>query len=109
MSRNQRSPEAQQYRKLYKTSRWQKLRARQLRHYPLCSKCQARGQVTPATVADHIEPHKGNEHLFFHGPLQSLCAPCHSGAKQSEERRGYSTEIGLDGWPTCPSHPANSR
>ena len=104
--RNQRSAEAEQWRKLYKTSRWQKLRARQLRHEPLCSMCQARGEVTPATVADHVVPHKGDERLFFQGATQSLCAPCHSGAKQSEERRGYSTEVGLDGWPVSPHHPA---
>ena len=106
MRRDRRSPEAQQYRRLYKTSRWQKLREQQLRRHPLCAKCQARGHVTPATVADHIEPHKGNERLFFQGALQSLCASCHSSAKQAEEHRGYSTEIGLDGWPVDGKHPA---
>jgi len=107
--RDRRSPEAQQYRRLYKTSRWQKLREQQLRHHPLCLMCQARGEVTPATVADHVTPHRGDKRLFFHGALQSLCASCHSSAKQAEERRGYSTEIGLDGWPVDGKHPANKR
>jgi hypothetical protein len=58
------------------------------------------GIVTIATVADHVEPHRGNMDLFWHGPLQSLCATHHSGAKQSAEATGRKMTItGHDGWP----------
>lgn len=59
-----------------------------------------------ATVADHITPHRGDHTLFFdYENTQSLCDHCHSSAKQSEERIGYSKEIGIDGLPIDPKHP----
>lgn len=107
MRRDQRSKAAEAYRRWYWTPRWRALAAAQLRAEPLCSTCKARGRYTPATVCDHIEPHKGNETAFWCGPFQSLCKPCHDGAKQQAERRGYSTDVGPDGWPIDPRHPAN--
>lgn len=83
------------------------MRAKQLRHHPLCKYCMARGWVMAATVVDHVVPHRGNSHLFFNGELQSLCASCHSSAKQQEDLRGYALEIGVDGVPVDPKHPAN--
>jgi len=70
--------------------------------------------VTPASVADHIKPHRGSLALFYDpANLQSLCdqSPfrCHSSAKQSEERLGYSKAVGIDGFPIDPTHPANKR
>lgn len=100
--RNQRSPEAERYRKLYKTARWLKIRARQLQASPLCVMCLKAGQVTAATVCDHTVPHRGDEALFWSGPFQSLCAHHHSSAKQSEERTGKPKRIvafDADGWP----------
>ena len=38
---------------------------------------------------------------------QALCKSHHDGAKQSEDRRGYSTAVGADGWPLDPRHPVN--
>lgn len=101
-----RSSKAQAYRRWYKTTRWQRRRDTQLRHQPLCAMCEARGRITAATVADHVTPHRGDEHLFFRGELQSLCDACHSGAKQSEERIGYSKAVGEDGFPIDPRHPS---
>lgn len=69
--------------------------------------CKERGIITPATVADHIEPHRGDPDLFWNGELQSLCAPDHNKIKQIIETHGYSPEIGLDGWPTDERHPVN--
>ena len=67
-----------------------------------------RGIVTLATIADHIEPHKGDEDLFFDpSNLESLCKHCHDSTAQSEERLGYSKEIGVDGWPIDLRHIAN--
>ena len=57
---------------------------------------------------DHIVPHRGDHKCFWDRKnWQALCRSCHDGAKRSEERRGYSTDIGADGWPVDPRHPAN--
>lgn len=79
------------WRALYSTSRWQRIRERQLGDHPLCAMCWGDEVVTPATVCDHVEPHGGDEVKFFAGPFQSLCKPCHDSTKQAEEaaeRRG---------------------
>lgn len=103
MKRNSRlrSTEAEAWQHLYKTARWQKLRAVQLAAYPLCRMCLEDGRLTPASVADHVKAHKGNEELFFDlRNLASLCAPHHNSVKQSEERRGQAIKPrGADGWP----------
>lgn len=108
---SERSPEAALYRKHYSTKRWREIRADQLRKEPCCRMCAAHGRVTAATVCDHIEPHRGDMEKFWAGPFQSLCDDemyrCHSSKKQSEERLGYSTEIGRDGYPIDPKHPFN--
>lgn len=84
---------------LYNSRAWRKRRAEQLRHEPLCRYCQRIGKVTEATVADHIEPHRGDLTKFA-GPIQSLCKPCHDSVKAREE--GGNPIIGCDeaGWPT---------
>jgi 5-methylcytosine-specific restriction protein A len=62
-----------------------------------------------ATVVNHRKPHKGNWSLFIDATNhESTCKPCHDGPIQSEERRGFSREVGVDGWPTSPAHPANA-
>lgn len=102
---DQRSDQAQAYRRLYKTARWQKLRARQLAEHPLCVMCADQGRVTPATVCDHVDPKtKMNPDRFFDGPFQSLCDDpryrCHSSGKQRIEKGGKPrVTIGIDGWP----------
>lgn len=54
----------------------------------------------PATVCDHVDPHRGDEVKFFSGPFQSLCADCHDTDKQRIERGGKARPvIGADGWP----------
>ena len=57
-----------------------------------------RSQIT----SSHI---KGDQQKFFFGELQSLCKLHHESAKKREEARGYSTQIGADGWPVDPRHP----
>jgi hypothetical protein len=91
----------------YGKMRWRRMAKAQLREHPLCVMCLQRGQVIPATVADHVEPHRGDEHAFWFGKLQSLCVPCHNHHKRFEEMRGYTTDIDASGWPTDPRHPAN--
>lgn len=93
---------------LYNTTRWQALRDQQLQRHPLCAMCAEQGRVVAAAVVDHVRPHKKDLNLFFDaGNLQSLCKAHHDATKQREERLGYSIEVGADGWPTDPRHPAN--
>ena len=62
---------------------WEKARADYLAAYPSCRRC---GQK--AVLVDHIQtirtaPHRRLDRTNF----QSLCTPCHSGAKQAQDRR----------------------
>ena len=93
--------------RLYKKERWRKIARAQLQKHPLCKFCLELGQVTPATVADHVEPHKGDPMKFWFGALQSLCKQHHDSGKRNIELHGYSDDVGDDGWPTDPKHPAN--
>ena len=108
---NKRSTTADEYRKLYYTKRWKQLRVKILtRDSYQCQKCKTAltdGRSNPhSAVVHHKTPHKGNLELFYDPiNLEAVCWKCHSGALQSEEVLGYSTEIGLDGWPTDENHP----
>jgi 5-methylcytosine-specific restriction protein A len=85
----------------YKTARWQRLRRQQLEREPLCWMCKRDGRVTPATVANHKTPHRGDPELFWRGVLDSLCKPHHDSEQQSREKGGKPRQaIGSDGWPT---------
>lgn len=87
---------------LYNSRRWRKRRAAQLQAHPLCAICQRLGATTVATVADHVEPHRGDEVKFWNGELQSLCAICHDGAKQQYEATGRMRGCDVDGIPLDP-------
>ncbi|GAA3721192.1 HNH endonuclease signature motif containing protein [Oceanisphaera sediminis] len=67
--------------------KWQQARAKFLAEHPLCRYCLERDNiVTPATVVDHIVPHRGDSKLFWRrSNWQSLCARHHSSDKQREE------------------------
>ncbi|MFC0217820.1 HNH endonuclease [Pseudochelatococcus lubricantis] len=68
-------------------SAWDKARASYLASHPTCIRCGA-----PATVVDHVIPHRGDRALFWNKVnWQQLCVQCHSGWKQSQERRYAST------------------
>jgi 5-methylcytosine-specific restriction protein A len=97
------------HRDWYQLERWRKLAKAQLRREPLCARCLDAGRVTLAKVADHVVAHGGDWNRFLLGELQSLCASCHSGAKQFEEVHGYYRDIGLDGFPLDPRHPVYRR
>lgn len=61
--------------------RWRARRASFLAKNPLCVMCLAEtpSRVTPATEADHITPHKGDQVLFDDdNNLQGLCKMHHS-------------------------------
>ncbi len=113
------------HRRLYNSTRWRKMRAAHLKTEPICRYCKARGFVNDGTrtatgaqqtigrrrslIADHIEQHHGDPEKFWNGELQTLCADHHDIAKQGEEHRGYSTQIGDDGWPVDSRHPAGAK
>ena len=69
--------------------KWQQARAGYLRKHPICTDPFGYhgGRPTPATVVDHIEPHKGDMELFwdFENNVQSLCAACHN----TKTAKGY--------------------
>lgn len=72
-------------------SRWQRFREGYLRRHPLCSFCERRGLVTPATVIDHIETiADAPARRFDEDNLRPLCKPCHDAhtmRAQNERRR----------------------
>lgn len=104
---DRRSAEAQRYRWLYGTSAWAALRERKLSETPLCERCSTATRPVPATVVNHREAHKGDRRLFFSWDnLESVCAPCHDGPIQREERLGFSPKVDAMGWPVDPGHPA---
>ena len=95
-----------EHKKLYATARWEKLRAHQLSREPLCAFCLQQNIITPATVVDHVVPHRGDNDLFYNSSnLQSMCKYHHDSEKQAIEKRGYSNRISEDGWPVDKSHP----
>lgn len=70
--------------------KWQKYRKSFLKANPLCAECITKGQVTAATVVDHITPHRGDQVLFWDtANHQPLCKRCHD-QKTALETRGES-------------------
>lgn len=109
MVKRDRSAAAAAWHNWYGLKRWKDRRADQLGREYLCRMCEAMGRVIPATVADHIVAHKGDETLFWDGELQSLCQPCHDAGKARQERGGWDSACDQDGYPIDPQHPANRR
>lgn len=95
-----RSPEAMVYRAWYNTARWRRRRKVQLRAEPFCAMCLDQlGVYTAASVADHIEPHKGDPVKFWEGKLQSLCKPHHDRHKKLIEAGRPVLGCDETGWP----------
>ena len=58
--------------------RWKAARRAYLQRNPLCEECRRAGKLTPATVVDHIVPHRGDMRLFWDKTnWQPLCKDCH--------------------------------
>ena len=98
--------------KLYDRAAWKRLRLEQLRREPFCVFCARSGRQVPATVCDHIKPHRGDESLFFDPQnLQSTCVKCHDGIKQQAEKRNFAPGSlrggDTNGIPFDPSHHWN--
>jgi 5-methylcytosine-specific restriction protein A len=70
--------------------RWRWASKAFLDRYPYCgdrarglpavmSRCRELGLNTPASVVDHVDPHKGDQQKFWsEDNWQSACASCHS-------------------------------
>lgn len=84
--------------------RWQRARAVFLVEHPLCLYCERMGRITPATVVDHVIPHKGDRDLFWSPDnWQALCKPCHDSVKAREERSGEVFGCNVNGQPISPA------
>ena len=58
--------------------RWQQASKAFLAAHPLCAECERQGEVTAATVVDHIRPHRGDMTVFWDSDnWQPLCKRCH--------------------------------
>jgi 5-methylcytosine-specific restriction protein A len=69
--------------------RWRRARLAFLTRHPLCASCQALRRVVPATVVDHLVPHRGDQRLFWDKRnWQGLCKSCHDAKTAREGRWG---------------------
>lgn len=85
--------------------KWQKARASFLRAHPLCGFCLNVGRLIPASVVDHIEPHRGDLALFWdRDNWQSLCKQCHDSHKQRAEKSGHVVGCDEAGIPLDTAH-----
>ncbi|KHF41466.1 HNH endonuclease [Halalkalibacter okhensis] len=68
-------------------SRWRKARKQFLNAYPICKHCEKKGKIAPATVVDHITPHRGDQRLFWdESNWQPLCKKCHDRKTRTEDQ-----------------------
>lgn len=64
-------------------TKWQRESKAYLATHRTCVRCGS-----PSTLVDHVIPHKGDQRLFWsRSNWQAMCTPCHSRAKQTDERR----------------------
>ena len=80
------------WRSWYSLQSWRRRAHHQLRLKSLCALCAEQGRVTPATIADHHPPHKGDYNAFILGPLRSLCRDCHN-RQWAVDAGGYCSDI----------------
>jgi 5-methylcytosine-specific restriction protein A len=77
----QRTERAAAWLALYNDRRWKRYRLSYLADHPLCCDPFGRhaGRLIPATVVDHITPHRGDVTLFWDGDNhRALCGGCNS-------------------------------
>lgn len=73
---------------------WKKHRDQFLLEHPLCVECRRKGYVMPATVVDHIVPHKGDKDLFWNkSNWQPLCETHHNIKTASEDRGAWMPQV----------------
>lgn len=68
-------------------SKWRKESKRFLATHPFCERCKKDGRLVPATVVDHIVPHRGDRLLFWnYSNWQALCKCCHDKKTMQEDK-----------------------
>ena len=98
--------------------RWRRARSRYLAEHPWCARCLVEGRLTPATVVDHMEPHRGDERLFWDQDQWQVLCKQHHDAKTVRDGRWGQRQLsdgaarsiyGCDvhGMPLDPDHPWN--
>lgn len=69
-------------------ARWRKYRKWFLKRNPLCVECLKEGRTEPATVVDHVTPHRGDMELFWDTSNHAALCLSHHNAKSARERKG---------------------
>ena len=70
-------------------ARWRRARAAYLACHPLCRHCGAQGRLEPATVVDHVVPHRGDPRRFWdEANWAPACKRCHDRKTAREGRWG---------------------
>lgn len=68
-------------------SKWQRISKIYLRRNPMCVKCMHNGRFNPATVVDHIIPHRNRPELMWdESNFQALCKSCHDKKTWTEDK-----------------------
>lgn len=84
--------ESKNWRWLYNSKNWKRVRSKVLLVSPFCVECSKDGIKTVANEVDHIKPHRGNIELFQDlTNLQALCKSCHSRKTMNELNLGKKT------------------
>ena len=92
----------------YKSPAWKIRKRDQRAKQPLCELCLADGVTRLMAIVDHHPPHNDDYAQFFTGPVRSLCKWHHDSVAQADEGRGFSVNVGADGWPTDEANPFNT-
>lgn len=95
-------------RQWYKSPAWKIRKRDQRAAQPLCELCLKEGVTRLMSIVDHHPPHNEDWNQFFLGPVRSLCKPHHDSQAQADEARGFSLDVGEDGWPTDEQNPFNT-
>ncbi|WP_425105475.1 HNH endonuclease [Ancylobacter sp.] len=78
------------------TAEWDRAAKAYLASHPLCLGCTAEGRLTPATLVDHVEPHRGDMTKFWVMEMwQPSCRWHHDVVKKHLEARFDRGEIRL--------------
>lgn len=88
--------------------KWRKARNLYLQANPLCVYCQEDGRIEPATVVNHVIPHKGDQTLFWDQEnWAAVCRLHHDSTIAREENRGVRIGGDESGMPIDPNHHWN--
>ncbi len=75
--------------------RWREAREGYLSRHPLCVGCKAVGRVEASVVVDHVQPHRGDQDLFWdEDNWQACCEWHHNVIKQRLEYQFAGRRIG---------------